>query len=289
MKPEEADVWPPKYWKFQLETDSDPKVEVAFTDPRRFGRIRLVDCPGDDIRKHTPLKENGPDPVNDLDVFTEEYLKGKMQARHVPIKALLLDQSNISGIGNWVADEVLYQAKVHPEQYCDSFSEAEMGRIYEAIRYVCQTAVDLLGDSDQFPKDWLFNHRWGKSDSKKGAAVHPNGEKLSFITVGGRTSCFSPERQKKTGQVTASAKEKPVEVKEEEDVVPARTKAKGRKAKDADIDEEPPAKKKRAVKDAGDSKKPKAAPKVKKEETPAAEPTANGDDGTRRRSTRLRK
>ena len=99
---EEEEEWPPKYWKFTLETDSKPKVEVAFTDSRRFGRVRLVDCAAADIRKTTPLKENGPDPTIDTDILTEEWLEKKMKSKHVPVKALLLDQANISGIGNWV-------------------------------------------------------------------------------------------------------------------------------------------------------------------------------------------
>ena len=73
MKPEEVERWPPKFWKFQLETDTKPKVEVAFTDARRFGRVRLVDCAGGDIRKVSPLVENGPDPVVDVDIFTEDF------------------------------------------------------------------------------------------------------------------------------------------------------------------------------------------------------------------------
>jgi formamidopyrimidine-DNA glycosylase len=85
-----------------LETEEKPKVEAAFTDARRFARIRLVDCAGEDIRKTTPLKENGPDPVIDKNILTEEWLVQKMGSKHVPVKALLLDQANISGIGNWV-------------------------------------------------------------------------------------------------------------------------------------------------------------------------------------------
>lgn len=94
--------WPPRYWKFLLETSDEPKTEAAFVDPRRLSRIRLVDCPADDIRKHTPLKENGPDPVVDKDIVTEKWLMEKMKSKKVPIKALLLDQANISGIGNWM-------------------------------------------------------------------------------------------------------------------------------------------------------------------------------------------
>jgi formamidopyrimidine-DNA glycosylase len=99
---DEEETWPPKFWKFTLETEGKEKVEAAFADARRFGRVRLVDCPAEEIRNTTPLKENGPDPVIDKDVLTEEYLEKKMRSKHVPVKALLLDQANISGIGNYI-------------------------------------------------------------------------------------------------------------------------------------------------------------------------------------------
>jgi formamidopyrimidine-DNA glycosylase len=94
--------WPPKYWKFLWEADDDPKTEAAFVDVRRLSRIRLVDCPAENIRKYSPLKENGPDPIADKEVLTEAWLSKKLTDKKVPIKALLLDQSNISGIGNWM-------------------------------------------------------------------------------------------------------------------------------------------------------------------------------------------
>ena len=100
-KPEEPD-WPPRFWKFTLETAEEPKCEAAFVDSRRFARIRLVDCAAEDMRQTSPLVENGPDPVVDKDIVTEEWLIDKMGSKRVPVKALLLDQANISGIGNWV-------------------------------------------------------------------------------------------------------------------------------------------------------------------------------------------
>ena len=54
------------------------------------------------MRYISPLKENGPDPVIDKDVLTEEWLVEKLGTKKIPVKALLLDQANISGIGNWV-------------------------------------------------------------------------------------------------------------------------------------------------------------------------------------------
>lgn len=116
---DEVEEWPPKYWKFHLETKpakGEEKVEAAFVDSRRFARIKLVDCPGEKIREHSPLAENGPDPVVDADKVTVDWLKEKCASKKVPIKAMLLDQANISGIGNWVGDEIMYNAKIHPEQ-----------------------------------------------------------------------------------------------------------------------------------------------------------------------------
>ncbi|KAH6618092.1 Formamidopyrimidine-DNA glycosylase N-terminal domain-containing protein [Chaetomium sp. MPI-SDFR-AT-0129] len=290
MKPEELDVWPPKHWKFHLQTEQ-PAVEVAFTDPRRFGRVRLVDCPGESIRKFSPLVENGPDPVVDTDVFTKDYLRGKMRSRRVPIKALILDQTVISGVGNWVGDEVLYQAKLHPEQYCDDFSDEQVDKLFEAIQYVCQFAVDKLGDSDQFPQDWSFHYRWGKG--QKGAAGHlPNGEKLAFITVGGRTSCYAPEVQKKSGRLAPGAKEELVESDQEEQKPKNLARAKAVK-----VEDKKPSGKKRKVKEEqspvkGDQPPPTGRP-AKKGKTTKTDETATLDvqpDGTqRRRSGRLQK
>ena len=104
-KPAPADEWPPKYWKFTLETLEEPSKPVAaaaFVDFRRFARIRLIDCPAEEMRNTTPLKENGPDPVIDKDILTQEWLAELCSKKHIPIKALLLDQANVSGIGNWV-------------------------------------------------------------------------------------------------------------------------------------------------------------------------------------------
>ncbi len=100
---QEDEQWPPRFWKFTLEMEGEPRCEAAFVDSRRLGRIRLVDVEADKMRDTTPLKENGPDPVIDKDILTKEWLAEKMRSKKTPIKALLLDQANISGVGNWVA------------------------------------------------------------------------------------------------------------------------------------------------------------------------------------------
>ncbi|KAF7941847.1 uncharacterized protein EAE97_006684 [Botrytis byssoidea] len=204
---DEKEVWPPKFSKFSLQTAGEPKVEAAFTDSRRFSRIRLVNCVAEAIRDTSPLKENGPDPVIDRDILTAEWLEQKLNKKQVPIKALLLDQANISGIGNWVGDEILYNARLHPEQYSNTFSSEEIKRLHTSMMSICQTAVDLLADSSKFPDDWMFKHRWGKG-KKDGPTALPNGEKITFLTVGGRTSCVVPSVQKKTGAVAGDMKKR---------------------------------------------------------------------------------
>ncbi|RAL12458.1 putative formamidopyrimidine-DNA glycosylase [Aspergillus homomorphus CBS 101889] len=276
-KPEDKE-WPPKYWKFLLETDGNPMTEAAFVDARRLARVRLVDCPADEIRKYSPLKENGPDPVADKDTVTEEWLAKKLRSKKVPIKALLLDQANISGIGNWMGDEILYHAKIHPEQYSNTLNDDQIKELHSAMHYVCSTSVELLADSDKFPENWLFKHRWSKG-KKNVPSVLPNGEKITFLTVGGRTSAVVPSVQKKTGPVakevdsdsgsgpkTNSKRKREPAVKKEEEAPPE--------------SEDGPTPKK-----SGSKRQNKTIKTEDEDESKSSEPTAS----TKRRSTRLRK
>ncbi|OAP54253.1 formamidopyrimidine-DNA glycosylase [Fonsecaea erecta] len=234
------EAWPPKFMKFMLETkaeDGEEAIEAAFVDMRRFARVRLVDCPGAEIRQHSPLVENGPDPVLDKDIVTVEWLKEKCKSKKVPIKAMLLDQANISGIGNWVGDEIMYHAKMHPEQYANTLNDQQIAQLHKSIHYICSTAVDLLGDSEKFPEDWLFKHRWGKG-KKDASNTLPNGEKIAFLKVGGRTSAVVPSIQKKTGPVAKEMSEAEMLDGEDEDNAPKKPKGKKRKAAKEDEDDE---------------------------------------------------
>ncbi|KAJ9607490.1 hypothetical protein H2200_007568 [Cladophialophora chaetospira] len=244
-KGEKQEEWPPRFLKFMLETkaeNGEDAVEAAFVDMRRLARIRLVDCPGEEIRKNSPLKENGPDPVIDKDTFTVDWLKKKCNSKKVPIKAMLLDQANISGIGNWVGDEVLYNAKIHPEQYANTLQDEQIEQLHKSIHYVCTTSVELLADSDKFPADWLFKHRWQKGKKNASGAL-PNGQKIAFLTVGGRTSAVVPSVQKKTGPVAKDMDE--AEFVDGADEAPKKakkangTKRKAVKEEDGEDDEQP--------------------------------------------------
>ncbi|KAI5201993.1 hypothetical protein AUEXF2481DRAFT_864 [Aureobasidium subglaciale EXF-2481] len=273
-KPQE---WPPRFWKFILQLEDDGN-EIAFVDPRRLARIRVVEAEAEELRNTTPLRENGPDPVIDKDILTEAWLEEKLKSKKVPVKALMLDQANISGIGNWVADEILYQARIHPEQYSYTFSSAQISALHKAMMDVCGTAVAVLSDSSKFPETWLMRYRWDKG--KKDKNILPNGDKIVHLKVGGRTSAIVPRVQKKTGKVAGDV-ESADEVSEdaaespEEEATPKKakaTKAKSKKAaataKDEDMEVVKP-KRSRTTKRKAGTNEEDAGAAVKSEEEEA--------------------
>lgn len=97
----ERSLWPPKYEKLRLIFD-DNETEAALCDPRRLGRVFVVDSPADKIKEQPPLSQGGPDPVLDKEVITETWLSEKFERRDVPVKAMLMDQRFLSGLGNWM-------------------------------------------------------------------------------------------------------------------------------------------------------------------------------------------
>lgn len=192
--PEATPEWPPRFAKFLLHLPD--ASELAFTDPRRLSRIRLIDHPSGDLRAVSPLSENGPDPVQAP--VTLEWLSEKLAARRVPLKAWLLDQSVLAGVGNWVGDEILYHARIHPEQVANTLDAEMVQRLHAAIGYVTNFAVSVEADSKKFPEDWLMLHRWGKGRRQENRL--PTGESIDFVKVGSRTSAFVPSLQKLVGE-----------------------------------------------------------------------------------------
>ncbi|KAL0050154.1 hypothetical protein WJX82_005296 [Trebouxia sp. C0006] len=184
--------WPPKYWKVVLELEED--VSLAFSDARRFARVRLQEDPA----SHEPVSLLGFDPV--LSMPSLEDLSKSIKQQKRSLKALLLDQAFSAGIGNWVADEVLYQAKLHPEAKANSLTDAQIEDLHKAIKYVPEAAVEAEADHERFPPDWLFHVRW---DGKK-KSPQLNGNAVEFLKVGGRTTAYVPAVQKPPSGAAAS-------------------------------------------------------------------------------------
>jgi len=177
--------WPPRFLKLHLTLDDGG--EVAFRDARRLGRVRLRHDPA----AEPPISLLGFDALHD--VPSPGRLAELFSKRAAPVKAVLLDQSFSAGVGNWIADEVLYQARIDPRRRTDTLTRAEIGRIRSRLRSVIGTAVRAGADSDRFPRKWLFHTRWSKRLQRP---MTPRGELIRYLTVGGRTTAWVAEVQR---------------------------------------------------------------------------------------------
>ncbi|CAN6337770.1 unnamed protein product [Urochloa humidicola] len=199
-----TEEWPSKYSKVFVQMDDG--LEFSFTDKRRFAKIRLVDNP----EAAPPISELGPDALFEP-MKLDNFMKS-LGRKNVPIKSLLLDQSFISGIGNWMADEVLYQARIHPMQTASKISKDKCAALHLCIKEVIDKSLQVGADSSQFPENWIFHSR-----EKKPGKAFVDGKKIDFITVGGRTSAYVPELQKLDGADAATSRSKISEDKGNDD------------------------------------------------------------------------
>lgn len=221
--------WPPRYSKFELELEKDGStIQLSFADPRRLGRVRVLWGEGfssdTELMAQEPLARLGPDyskpavlpffaragaPYTAGDPDPDPHGRPRLAydefartvlARKRPIKALLLDQAHFAGVGNWVGDEILHQARLHPADvlatHIQDPADPRLVELYHSVIYVMEHSVAVEGSIERFPRHWLMPHRWGKRDK---ARARTDLGAVEFETVGGRTSCFVPAVQKRMG------------------------------------------------------------------------------------------
>jgi formamidopyrimidine-DNA glycosylase len=161
---------------------------LVFTDPRQFGRIRFhADASAPVWWSDLPVEPHSPS-------FTRARMAAFLQ-RHAraPLKAVLLSQQGFPGVGNWMADETLWRARLLPHLPAGEVKPDAMSRLYRAVRFVCAGALRVVarGFSDP-PASWLFRHRW-----EPGGHCPRDGAPLARATIGGRTTAWCPKCQKK--------------------------------------------------------------------------------------------
>jgi formamidopyrimidine-DNA glycosylase len=176
--------WPPRFTKLRLGLDDGGAL--AFTNARRLGRVRLRDDPASE----PPVSRLGFDPL--LDLPAPAAFRDRIARRGGTLKGLLLDQGFAAGVGNWIADEVLYQARLDPRREPRSLSDEEARRLRDRLRRVVRTAVAADADSSRFPRRWLFHRRWGRRRDARTA----DGEAIRHETVAGRTTAWVPGVQR---------------------------------------------------------------------------------------------
>ena len=168
---------------------ADSGLNLAFIDPRKFGRIRLADS----TEAYQKAKKLGPDALQ----ITAVELHQKLSRRKVFVKPLLLDQSLTAGLGNWIVDEVLFQASIHPERLGHSLSEAETTSLHAAIQKVLTTAIQHEANYRHFPKEFLIHAREWDDSATPGSDAHTfcprhTDVKIDKSYVGGRATYTCP-------------------------------------------------------------------------------------------------
>jgi len=155
-------------------------------DARRFGRIRLQHDP----ENESPIADLGFDPLHALPGARE--LEALLGRRRAPVKTVLLDQGLFAGVGNWIADEVLFQARIPPQRLASALTPDQVRQLRLRLLSIVRKAVAVGANSDRFPRSWLFHHRWGKDRQARTS----RGESIVHETIGGRTTAWVPSRQR---------------------------------------------------------------------------------------------
>ena len=117
--------------------------ELHYNDVRKFGTFHLYPT-GADLASE-PLVKLGPEPFDPM--LTSESLKGQFGRTSRNIKAVLLDQTFVTGLGNIYVDEALFLSGIHPETRARDLSSAQLEKLLESIREVLQAAIDKGGSS----------------------------------------------------------------------------------------------------------------------------------------------
>jgi formamidopyrimidine-DNA glycosylase len=171
-------------------------LTLYYRDTRKFGRWKLVDDPRD------MLDKLGPDALTRS--FSKRYFVDLMHRRNRSIKALLLDQTVVAGIGNIYADEALWESGIHPGRSSSSLSDAELEALHRAIKHVLRVGVanrgTSLGEGKTNYRDVegaSGGHRAVvKAYGRTGLPCVRCGTALTRITVAQRGTHICPECQK---------------------------------------------------------------------------------------------
>jgi len=170
----------------------DNGSQVIFTDRRRLGALWLVE------NEQSIIGKLGPEPLTPE--FTTKTLAERLQKHKAPIKAVLLDQAFIAGIGNMYADETLFSARIHPLRKANSLSPQEIKNLHKAIVDVLRSAIDRKGasvDTYKLPDGQLGTAHSNFSVAHRGGKPCPTcGTPIQRLAIRNRGSYFCPNCQK---------------------------------------------------------------------------------------------
>jgi formamidopyrimidine-DNA glycosylase len=174
--------------------------EIGFVDPRRFGSVDLVPTAAED--GHRLLAGLGPEPLDRA--FSVRVLQAALAGRRTPIKAALLDQGTVAGLGNIYVCEALYRAGIAPTRLAGEVTAAGVARLVREIKATLLEAIAAGGSS---LRDYVqpsgelgyFQHAW-KVYGREGERCadcpgEPGCVGISRVVQAGRSTFFCPRRQ----------------------------------------------------------------------------------------------
>ncbi len=162
------------------------KRSLVFRDPRMFGAVRF-----EAAAEPEWWKSLAPDILSDG--FTGDAVARYGSRRSgAPLKAFLLQQEMFPGIGNWMADEILWRCGFHPGRRTGTLQSHEIAVIRNAVRSVSRDAMRIIGANwSEPPQSWLFHHRW-----REGGRCPRDGTLLRRDEIGGRTTAWCVKCQR---------------------------------------------------------------------------------------------
>ena len=168
----------------------DDRHELRYTDVRRFGRILLGT--EEELVANGKLPRLGPEPIDPE--FSAADLYRRLHRRRAPLKALLLDQAVVAGVGNIYADEACFRARVRPDRRADSLSRPAVARLREALDASLRQAIANRGSSvDDYRDAWGAKGAQQERLQVYGRAGEPCftcGRPLASVRLAGRTTVF---------------------------------------------------------------------------------------------------
>lgn len=200
------DAPPPAGPHDHVEFATDAGCTIRFCDPRRFGMMDL--STEATLAGHRMLRDLGPEPLSDA--FSTEHLNAVLAGRHTPIKAALLDQKNVAGLGNIYVCEALFRAAVSPRRSAHTVPGRRAKRLTREIKGVLEEAIASGGSSlrDFVQADGelgYFQHQWqvyGREGEDCGYGAGPGGPNrtcegvIRRITQSGRSTFYCGKHQR---------------------------------------------------------------------------------------------
>jgi formamidopyrimidine-DNA glycosylase len=178
----------------------DDGHELWFCDPRRFGTGELA--LGDEALEAFLAPRVGVEPLGDE--FTADRLRELARGRRAPVKAFLLDQTKIAGVGNIYADEALYRARIHPLRPVGKLGREQLAALRDAVVTVLEAGIDAGGSTiDDFRHpdgvSGAFQHEF-LVHLRKGEPCHSCGREIVKFVAAGRGTYACESCQKRPRQ-----------------------------------------------------------------------------------------